>query len=272
MSIFRRQSLQTRITLIVLAGGLFGVLAGWLYIVWWQRSTVRKADQSHLEVVSEVFARQLGDVEAGDLRYAKEAMLEMKADPFVKQLCVYDLRRNLVAAYRIAGEEDCPVSSPLPISSNDRLLVARQTIMAGGRPAGYLTAEADFNPPPILGIREIGVLLVRICVAVLIVIAVMLQIKKAVIKPLQLFGESCRRVAGSGTHTFSAECNGFAELVDFRDAFSQMLSDAAEREKRLQEQHDALQEEVKLRTAMNMELQASKEAAEAANQIGRAHV
>jgi uncharacterized membrane protein YdjX (TVP38/TMEM64 family) len=33
MSIFRRHSLQARITLIVLAGGLFGVMAGWLYIV-----------------------------------------------------------------------------------------------------------------------------------------------------------------------------------------------------------------------------------------------
>jgi two-component system, sensor histidine kinase and response regulator len=265
MSIFRRQSLQTRITLIVLAGGLFGVLAGWLYIVWWQRSTARKADQAHLEVVSEVFARQLGDVDAGDLRYAREALLEMKADPFIKQLCVYDLRQNLVAAYRIAGEDECPASSPLSIPSNDRLLVTQRMIMAAGHPAGFLMAEAEFNPPPILGIREISVLLVRTCAAVLIVIAVMLQIKKAVIKPLQLFGESCRRVAGSGTNTFSAECNGFAELVDFRDAFSQMLLDAAEREKRLQEHRDALQEEVKLRTAMNLELQLSKEAAEAAN-------
>jgi two-component system, sensor histidine kinase and response regulator len=266
MNIFRRHSLQARITLTVLAGGLFGVMAGWLYIVWWQQSSARKGDQTHLEIVSEVFARYLGDMDSGDLPHAKESMLAMRADPFVKQLCVYDVRRDLVATYGTSAENVCPAFTSILVRSEGKLLVASRTIVApDGSPVGYLLAEAQFNAPPILGLHEAEVLLIRICVAILIVVTVMLQIRKAVIQPLQLFGESCRRVAGSGTHLFPVEFNGFTELEDFRDAFGQMVSEAAEREKRLQEHRDALQEEVRLRTAMNSELQVAKEAAEAAN-------
>jgi two-component system sensor histidine kinase/response regulator len=265
MNIFRRHSLQARITLIVLAGGLFGVLAGWLYVVLWQRASARRGDEAHLEIVSEVLAKHLGDTDAGNLTHAKESILAIKADPFVKNICVYDVRRNLKASYLRSTEDECPKSSFAPLSPKGKLLFSSRTIMAGGYPVGFLVAEAEFNPPPILGCRELGVLLIRTFAAILIVVTVMLQIRAAVIKPLQLFGESCRRVAGSGMHSFPAEFNSFTELVDFRDAFSQMLSEAAEREKRLQEHRDALQEDVRLRTAMNSELQLAKEAAEAAN-------
>ena len=265
MSIFRRPSLQARIALIVLAGGLSGVLGGWFYVVVSQRIMARRADVNHLQLLSAVLAEHLGGIDSGNLIQANQVLLAIRADRFVKKICVFDARSKVMASYSTQSDSECSKFPPGESSFRGQRLMVVNPIVANGKVIGYLRAEADSPPPTLFGARKLGVLLLRICIALAIVAAVMHQIRRFAIKPLQEFGEACRQAAQSGDYTLPLQTDAPPELLDFYDAFNQVLLDAKAREKGLQEHRDALQEEVRLRTKMNVELQIAKEGAEAAS-------
>jgi two-component system sensor histidine kinase/response regulator len=209
-----------------------------------------------------------GAVMFGDARAARRVLQTLQEEPHVLVACLYGKNGMLLAKYSRDGTPD-EKAIALPKAEGTYFrggkLVHFRRINVGGENLGALYMESDLTAMDQRrrGYAAIGLLVMLESTLVAYFLA--FQLQKPVARPILELVRTAKRISLEKNYALRAAGAGQDELGMLVSSFNEMLEQIQGREEELKRQRADLQREVGARTAMNKQLEAAKEAAEAAS-------
>jgi signal transduction histidine kinase len=218
---------------------------------------------------SRLLARVLAENAAAPLLFqdangAQELLLSVRKLPNVSYAALYTPE-----ARRFAQYQRDPQAAPEELAAPDRerttlhgsRLDLAQPVVFRGKAAGSLLLEIDLDTL----YRQTGLQVLFMTVAALLALGVsrmrLRRLNSAILQPLQRLTALMDRVAQKADYGVRCEESEIAELDALARDFNEMLHQIRERDARLADQRDHLEEEVSQRTVQYLRAKESAEAA-----------
>jgi two-component system, sensor histidine kinase len=204
-----------------------------------------------------------------DTRAAGELLQSLRNSPDIQVATVYDRQGRLFADYRRDGE--APPAQAEGVGHGDwRLtpthLLLRQPIDDNADTVGQMALTVSLSGLYRQTAWLAAATVLAAWLALLASRALLNRLSQAVLRPLGGLSALTERVSNEGDYGVRAPRSQVVELDALGQGFNTMLDQIGERDARLAEHRDHLEQQVAARTA---QLQLAKEAAEAANQARR---
>ncbi|HEY7616697.1 MAG TPA: ATP-binding protein, partial [Terriglobales bacterium] len=203
-----------------------------------------------------------------DLKAADEVLSALRDQPSIIAACTYTADGNPFARYLRSGKPQ-EFSPPPPRGEgsyfeNGRLMYFHP-INFGGEVIGTIFIESDQSELQKLA-RAFAtiiplVLFVSSCLSYLLAA----QMQRLISRPILELVEATKRISAENNYTLRVKTHGKDELGVLVEGFNDMLEQIQRRDQDLERQQAELQREVEARTAVNLQLETAKEAAEAAS-------
>lgn len=264
-----KRKLQAITLLTSSAGLLLSCLAFFVNDVYVLQQRLR----SDLSIMADVIAsNSTAALVFHDPEAATETLKALRAQPHLISGCIYSKNGKPFALYtRTPGKAlHPPPVHPAAISFGFRKLVLFRSIVLDGQKIGTLYLESDVNELYSLAGRYLIIGITILGGSLLIVILLGARLQKTVSEPVLSLAATAKAVSESRDYSVRAPRTSGGELGLLVDSFNGMLSQIEQRDEELNRHRNHLQEEVGVRTAelvaLNAELTTAKERAEMANQ------
>jgi len=265
-----RGSIRRKLTLVIMATSSIALLlAGAALLVYDQLSL-----RDHMRRDLSTLARIIGGNSTAALAFrdpaaARKVLAALEANPRIVRAAVYGPGGLLFAAYARDGsaQSQTPPEAGSGFTAG-RLLMAEPVLLEGER-LGTVTLESDLVEAG-ERMRRFAMSVAGAILAALGVAFVMARaLQKPIAGPIATLAETARAVSRDQDYSRRVAGVGEAELAQLAEGFNAMLAAVQERDARLQEQRDHLEETVVARTAQltatNAELAVAKQRAEQAS-------
>jgi len=201
----------------------------------------------------------------------REMLAGLKQVPFIAAAAVYDADGRPMSQYQRDDANPVPLP-PVPGEEghqwlSDRLQIVHPILLEGER-VGSLYMHADREPERAQIARGIKLLLLVLCAGIVLAVLLSSQLQGVISKPLRHLANVVARVSRHEDYSLRAKPAGEDEIGQLIEGFNSMIEAIQERDYRLQQHSENLEEEVAARTEeltrVNRTLLREKERAEAA--------
>ena len=223
-----------------------------------------------LESNSRVMARVLADNAAASLMFldndaAARVLATLERLPDVRGAAIFDTQQAEFARYgqfHAEGRESPSLSAEHAHFGLGTLHLT-QPIVENGNVVGVLDLDLDMKPLYTQVLAHTSITVIAALLALWLATRMLRRLNGVVLRPLTTLSALMERVAHTEDYGARAEPSRITELDSLASGFNRMLGQIAERDARLADHRDHLEDEVATRTE---ELLRAKEAAEAASQ------
>jgi len=266
-------SIRHKLTALFMAIGGLTALALSCPMIIYDVMTFRHAVSQNLGVLGDVLAgNSTAALTFRDAESARDVLRALRAEPNVTAACIYTSDGKPFAKY-VRDEKESGFIPPSPQAEttqfkNGHLIQFRKIVLAG-EPVGTLYLESDLGRlhARLRGytITFVSTLLITFFLALLLAS----RFQQPISRPVLDLVETTKAVSGRGDYSIRVEVLNRDEFGLLAAEFNGMLEQIERRDLELQQHRENLEEQVVHRTgellAMNTELKAAKEVAEAAS-------
>jgi signal transduction histidine kinase len=252
VSWLRDASIRSRTLAITAVALIVALAAAATFVFVFERRAFMEAIDEDLSSTALVMAESLeAAVAFDDAEVARETLAALATKPDIRLGCVYQGTR-LLASYPSSRDGECPprvVGSTGPVRDNDDLTI-RQPILVQGGQRGMVYLRRDLGDLNRQLRRQIGVLLMASILALLTGLLLTGQLQGFISNPIVTLSETARRITAQRDYSIRARADAGAEVAVLIDAFNDMLDQAEERTRELQQTKDTLENTVAQREAL----------------------
>jgi two-component system, sensor histidine kinase and response regulator len=273
MSRFSDLSIRHKLTALFMAISGFTALAVSCPMAIYDAVTLRHSVAENLAVLGDVLAaNSTAALTFGDVDAARDILGALRAEPDVTAACIYTANGQPFASYTRDAE-----NSPLiPLSAepantqfkNGHLIQFRRIVLAG-ETVGTLYLESDLRQLHSRARAYAFTFILTLLVTFLLAFVLASSFQKPISDPVLSLVQTAKAVSGRGDYSIRAKIRNRDEFGLLATEFNDMLEQIESRDLKLQQHQENLEKEVSHRTselvALNTELMAAKEAAEAAS-------
>ena len=273
MSWFGNLSIRRKLTVLFLAISGFTALAVSGPVAAYDVVTFRRAVAQNLAVLGDVLAgNSTASLTFGDAESAREVLRALRVEPNVTAACIYTSEGKPFAKYVRDAKDSGFMPPPPQLEStrfkNGRLVQFRKIVLAG-ETIGTLYLESDLERlhSRLRAYAISFVMTLFFTMSLALVLASRFQ--RPISEPVLRLVATTKAVSGGGDYSIRAEVLNRDEFGMLATEFNGMLQQIESRDLELQQHRQNLERDVAHRTnelvAMNTELKAAMEAAEAAS-------
>ena len=273
MSRFGDLSIRHKLTALFMAISGFTALAVSCPMAIYDAVTSRHSVAENLAVLGDALAANstaaltFRDVEAG-----RDILRALRAEPDVTAACIYTANGQPFASYtRDAKNSPLIPLSPEPPNSrfkNGHLIQFRRIVLAG-ETVGTLYLESDLRQLHSRSRAYAFTFILTLLVTFFLAFVLASSFQKPISDPVQSLVQTAKAVSGRGDYSIRAHIRNRDEFGLLATEFNDMLQQIESRDLELLQHQENLEKEVSHRTgelvALNTDLMAAKEAAEAAS-------
>jgi two-component system sensor histidine kinase/response regulator len=252
MGVFRRASIQRKLTFVILCTSLVGLSLACVAFEVYERASFRAAMTSELSVLADTLgANSAASLAFSDHKSAAETLEALRSDTHIVAACLYDGRGTVFAEYRRAGAAfhyELPVRQEDGARFSPEELILTRSVFLGGEKAGAIAIISDLTAlhAKMTQYTEIslGVLLVSTLAAFL----VSRKLLRLITQPILQLAGLASKVSLEEDYTLRAIEGGNDEVGTLIGSFNQMLERIQDRDAALQGSKDELEVRVQART------------------------
>jgi signal transduction histidine kinase/DNA-binding response OmpR family regulator/HPt (histidine-containing phosphotransfer) domain-containing protein len=219
-----------------------------------------------------VGANSTAAISFDDPQIAQETVAGLRSEPHVVFARIYTSNGEPFATYLRPGGTDQEIPSTAPPENTtfdaNTLKVVRK-IFNKGDFLGSIYLEIDLGELNARRNRYVVIASVVLALSMLIVLLLAARLHRTISEPIFALAERARSVPHNKSETITDIRGGYQEIVVLIDSFNTMLRDLADRDARLQNHQEHLEEEVAARTqelrTVNEQLERARDTAEAAS-------
>jgi two-component system sensor histidine kinase/response regulator len=273
MSWFGNLSIRRKLTVLFMAISGFTALAVSCPMAIYEVAKFKQTVAQNLAVVGDVLAgNSTAALTFGDAEAAREVLRALRAEPNVTAACIYNSEGKAFAKYARDPKDADFASPPLQAEStgfkNGRLVLFRKIELSGEK-VGTLYVESDLERLQARIHAYVTSFVLTVSFTMFLAFVLASRFQKPISEPVLRLVETTKAVSGGGDYSIRAEVLNHDEFGMLASEFNGMLQQIESRDLELQQHRQNLEQDVALRTnelvAMNTELRAAMEAAEAAS-------
>ncbi len=213
-----------------------------------------------------------------DSANAEKTLTTLNVEPHVMMAVVYDELGSVFASYTRPDSADIkpPEVRDTSYEFTSTNLELYEEIIFKNKKIGTVYIQSDLGRINQLIREYVGIIIIILVIASLLALILSTKLQTIISNPILHLVETTNAVTKKGDYSIRAKKYGLDELGMLVEGFNEMLSRIQERDEKLAQQRENLEEEVKLRTAelyqtnQNLketieDLQEAKEAAEVAS-------
>jgi len=213
-----------------------------------------------------------------DSANAEKTLTTLNVEPHVMMAVVYDELGSVFASYTRPDSTNIkpPEVRDTSYEFTKSNLELYEEIIFKNKRIGTVYIQSDLGRINQLISEYVGIIIIILIIASLLALILSTKLQTIISHPILHLVETTNAVTNKGDYSIRAEKYGLDELGMLVEGFNEMLSRIQERDEKLAQQRENLEEEVKLRTVelyqtnQNLEetiedLQEAKEAAEVAS-------
>jgi signal transduction histidine kinase/CheY-like chemotaxis protein/HPt (histidine-containing phosphotransfer) domain-containing protein len=265
---FSSISLRNKLTVLGVVSATVALLLAAVAIIAYDQVTFRAAKLANVTTMAElVGSNAAAALDFDDEASAAKLLRGLGAKRSIVAASLYRADRTVFATY---ARPDAPRFSP-PAPRGDShvfepqgLKLFRQ-IVIDGETLGFIYLESDLTE---LQTRLVGfITILTLIMATSAVVALLLssRLQRVISRPILQLGEVAKRVSASKDFTLRATPHHGDEVGDLIEVFNEMLATVESRDREVERHRQQLQEELRVRAAVNAQLAAATQKAEAAN-------
>jgi signal transduction histidine kinase/CheY-like chemotaxis protein len=269
----RPGSIKHKLNLVISGTTVAALLLAAAAFVYFDQRTSRATAASHVQVLARaVGANCAGALIAGDGAAAGSILRALQAEPHVVSACLYEKSGKQIASYfrESSGSNELPT---LPgaegVSWNPGRMDLFEPLPAEGRHIGTLYVRADTGEQTARLFHVLGVAAAITLVCALAAFALATRLRDCISGPILRLAATARQAKEEKNYSLRARVETRDEIGALSEDFNAALDEIRARDEALKQQHDHLEEEMIVRTAelmaLNAQLTSSKERAEDAS-------
>jgi signal transduction histidine kinase/ActR/RegA family two-component response regulator/HAMP domain-containing protein len=238
--------------IIMIASTVALALISPLY-VYYEWSTLRQTMVKDLATLADVIGnRSSAELAFNDEREAQEELNTLGFKKYIMGAALYDSNGQLLAAYRspLSPQEILPAHPQAdgpPQFQSDRLAVYR-AVYQKGEFVGTLYLDSGLQELHDQTMSCIGAIVLFVVASSLVTLFLSSLLQRVVTRPIFDLAETARAVTAEKNYTVRVARHGRDELGQLVDGFNEMLEEIQDRDSKLQQAHDELEERVAERT------------------------
>jgi signal transduction histidine kinase/CheY-like chemotaxis protein len=266
---FRSISLRNKLTLIIMLTSSAALLPACLAVAIYDLHSLRQSMVRHLTtLITIVGENSKAPLIFGDAKSADDVLEALHGEPHIVRARICTPDGTVFAEYLRSGARPDPIPGPATEGTyfSANRLVEFQPIHLGGEILGTIYVESDLDEmhERLRSYTDIVALVALSSSLLAFLLATWLQ--HFISEPILELVNTARRISEEKNYSLRAASYGDDELGLLVRGFNGMLTQIQKRDEELESQRLDLVKEVKARSAMNIQLEAAKEAAEAASQ------
>ena len=272
MSTLGNLSIRRKLAVIVLSGvGVALVISCTAFLAYGHVSERREMVERLTAVAGNLAAGAPAALMFNDQAEARRVLSGLAVQTSVLAACVYDRAGRPFAAYQRQDvlEFTPPPPEPPKYRFEADALVIFRPVMLDGEQIGTVYLRHDLHDSDVqfrYYLEVIGLIFILSGLAAFLIAA---QLGRTITDPVMQLARTARRVSTDRNYGIRVERRSGDEIGELYDGFNEMLHQIQERDQRLQQSRDTLEEDVQARTAelraVNERLEAARDRAEEAN-------
>jgi two-component system, sensor histidine kinase and response regulator len=192
----------------------------------------------------------------------------LRAKPSITRAVLYKQDGGTFATYT-RSDVDRQFTPPAvrpdeAVFSSQQLALFRQIVLDGD-PIGTIYLESDLTELRARLLAFIASLAVIMVAAVVVALLLSTWLQRLISKPILELGDVARRVSSSKDYTLRATSRTTDEIGQLIGIFNEMLATVESRDKEVERNRAQLEDELRVRAAVNIELAAAREKADESN-------
>jgi signal transduction histidine kinase/ActR/RegA family two-component response regulator len=253
-------SIKKKLTFIVMVTSIFSLLlAGGAYITY-DIITQREAMVRNVAMLSEIIgANSTADLAFNDQQSAEENLAKLRVNPHIVASCIYKKNGEILASYvrgDMAGKLTLPPLQNEGFHFVGDFLNQFKGIYLDNRQIGTVYVQFDLRELHARVLRFVAIVFVIILAASLVALLLSSRLQRVISQPLLSLAETANTISREKNYSIRAESHGRDEIGTLIEGFNEMLSQIQERDTKLEEYSEGLEELVARRTE---ELKAANE-------------
>ncbi len=246
ISIKRKLIFITMVTCVI---ALF--LAGATYVTY-DMMTLRNAMVRDVTMLSEIIgANSTADLTFNDQKSATENLAKLSVNPHVVASCIYNKRGDIFASY---VRRDMEAKLNLPAMHNDGYYFGTgylnhfRRIYLDSKPVGAVYVQFDLSELHSRAQRFIAIVIIIILTSSGVAFILSSRLQRLISEPILQLAETAKSISREKNYSLRAEKHGRDEIGMLIDGFNEMLEQIQERDTKLAQYSEHLEEKVASRT------------------------
>jgi signal transduction histidine kinase len=235
MTWFANLSIRRKLTLIIICvSALVLLLAGSIYVAS-EYNSRRNGLIQEISTLADVIGRNSNAaIVFSDAARAQSILQSLSAKPDIESAFIFDLSRELFAAYPAAAAAALPAAFTVdsPIDTGGRVQLIR-SIALDGNTVGYIVVNASLAGFYGQLATLVGVAAAVFAASLVVAFVISVWMQRVISQPIQKLAESMKAVSDSKNYSIRIEKHANDELGELVDRFHEMLSEIEQREQSL---------------------------------------
>jgi signal transduction histidine kinase/CheY-like chemotaxis protein len=246
-------SIKRKLTLIIMVTSIVALLISCAAFVTYDVISLRNSMVKHITMLSQIIgANCTADLVFNDQKAAGETLAVLSADPHVVSSCIYTKEGAVFASYFRKGMAGTPFLPP-PSDSGYQFGTDSLThfgrITLDERPVGVVYVEYDLKELHSRVQRFVAIVIFIMLAASCVAYFLSSRLQRLISIPILRLADTTKMISAEKNYSLRAEKHGQDEIGTLIDGFNDMLSQIQEKDTRLAEYSEQLEEQVARRTA-----------------------
>ena len=246
-------SIKRKLTFIIMVTSIIALLIAGAAFFTYDVISLRNTMVRNITMLSQIIgANCTADLVFNDQKSAGETLAVLSADPHVVSSCIYTNEGAVFASY---FRQDMTVKPSLPAPAavghhfgTDSLTRFSQ-IMLDNRAVGKVYVRYDLRELHSRVERFVAIVIIVMLVASCMVYFLSSRLQRVISMPILRLAETTKMISLEKNYSLRAEKHGQDEIGTLIDGFNEMLAQIQERDTRLAQYSEHLEEQVASRTA-----------------------
>ena len=264
MHAFSDISIKRKLTFIIMVTSTIALLLAGAAYVTYDVLTLRDAMVRNVTMLSEIIgANSTADLVFGDQKSAEENLAKLGFNPHIVASCIYGKKGEVFASYL---RKDMTGKLTLPALHEDGYhfgtdsLTQFRRIYLDNKPVGAVYLQYDLSELRSRVQRFVVIVMIIMLAASCVAFLLSSRLQRVISEPLLNLAETAKKISREKNFSLRAKKHGQDEIGILIDGFNEMLAQIQERDTKLAQHSEQLEEVVASRTAelkeANVELRA----------------
>ena len=261
-------SLRRKLTLVIMLTSSVALLLAFLGAASYDVLSFRRIMVRNISILATVLGENSkAPLIFGDAKAATEVLQAVEAEPHIIGACIYRKDGTRFAHYLRPGSAETPVRLPESDGAYFRpgRLVEFHHITLGDETLGAIYIESDLEEANQHLRAYVRIVALVLLASMLVAYLLAAWLQRPISQPILDLLDTTEKISAQNNYALRAASSGSDEVGLLVGGFNGMLEQIQRRDQELERQQAHLQAEVEARTAMNLQLEAAKEMAEAAS-------
>lgn len=253
MHAFSDISIKRKLTFIIMVTSTIALLLAGAAYVTYDVLTLRDAMVRNVTMLSEIIgANSTADLAFGDQKSAGENLAKLGCNPHIVASCIYGKGGEIFASYL---RKDMEGKISLPVLHEDGYhfgvdsLTQFRRIYLDNKPVGAVYLQYDLSELHSRVQRFVVIVVIIMLAASCVALLLSSRLQRVISEPLLSLAETAKKISREKNYSLRAKKHGQDEIGILIDGFNEMLAQIQERDTKLAQHSEQLEEMVASRTA-----------------------